>query len=185
MKIKELSQKHLTKVRRFTDAWIGKNYYSLSDLKMALDKSIKHGLNASLIATLNDEIIGVSIRFAPGSWDVNKSFGFSYRDWGCNPKNVAYSKSKFVAEEYRGRGVGSKLWEETAVKLREMGTSAVLAHSWLESPGNSSQRHLKKLGFEEVNRHEKFWHSVDYQCTRCAPERCTCTAVEMIKYLRN
>ena len=67
--------------------------------------------------------------------------------------------------------------------IKLMGGKAVLCHSWLESPGNSSQRYLSSIGFESVKEHEKFWYEIDYECTRCGPEKCVCTAMEMIKYL--
>ena len=67
--------------------------------------------------------------------------------------------------------------------LKDMGAEAVLCHSWMESPENSSQRYLLKMGFQKIKEHPKFWYEIDYFCTRCGPSRCVCTAGEMIKLL--
>ena len=64
-----------------------------------------------------------------------------------------------------------------------MECQAVVAHSWKESPNNSSMKYLEKLGFLPVGEHPLFWSEVDYDCTRCGKPPCQCTATEMILYL--
>ena len=84
-------------------------------------------------------------------------------------------------EKYQGKGIGSKLSKLAIDQMKILETKAILAHAWQESPGNSSRNYLKRMGFEEVAEHKKFWNLVDYECTRCGPnQRCICTASEMI-----
>src|SRR5690606_25552492 len=103
--------------------------------------------------------------------------------WQVKPEQMAYFKSLFVAKKFQAAGMGKRLSLESIELLKKCGAKAVLCHSWLESPNNSSQRYLLKLGFEEIARFPKFWYPIDYVCTRCGPKRCECTAVEMVKYI--
>ena len=54
---------------------------------------------------------------------------------------MGYFKSLFIHEDYQGAGLGKTLSHKASV-LKEMGAHAVLCHSWMESPKNSSQRYL-------------------------------------------
>lgn len=174
-----LKSSDLTDVKTFTDQWIGKGYFSLEELKDILSKSTKSNLTASLIARSGGHVVGVRLSLAPHSW-IEPGLRIATEKWGVPIEKVGYFKSLFVAEEFRGRGVGRRLSQLSKEILVQQGTSAIVTHSWLESPGNSSQEHLLRQGFVEVCRHEKFWEAIDYQCSRCSPRRCSCTAVEMI-----
>ena len=68
------------------------------------------------------------------------------------------------------------------MRLKEIGTQAIVTHAWQESPNNSSIRYLTKFGFQPIATHANYWIDVDYVCTRDG-KPCRCTAVEMIKYL--
>ena len=94
---------------------------------------------------------------------------------------MSYFKSLFVSGDYQQQGLGKTLSTKSIELLKQMGAEAILCHSWLESPGNSSQKYLQRMGFTDVTTHEKFWYPVDYHCTRCGPAKCVCTAIEMIK----
>ncbi len=168
----------------FTDQWIGVNYYSREEIGEILQLSRLGKLNASFGAFDNSgELIGVRLTFAPGLWREKKGRGLSPDLWNIAPDTVAYFKSLFVREDFQQIGVGRQLSEKSIEVLREMGAKAILCHSWLESPGNSSQAYLAKMDFVPVARHPLYWHEIDYLCTRCGPARCVCTAMEMIKYL--
>ncbi|MEY4615346.1 MAG: hypothetical protein RJB66_306 [Pseudomonadota bacterium] len=174
-----LNSSDLTDVKTFTDQWIGKGYFSLEELKDILSKSIKSNLTASLIARIGVQVVGVRLSLAPNSW-IEPGLRIATEKWGVPIEKVGYFKSLFVAEEFRGRGLGRRLSQLSKEILVQQGSSAIVTHSWLESPGNSSQEHLLRQGFVEVARYEKFWETIDYQCSRCSPRRCLCTAVEMI-----
>lgn len=182
MMIRELAPTDIAGVKSFTDRWIGENYYSNEELQESLEFSKKNNLNASLVAVEGDKIVGVRLTYAPGAW-TKKARGITPAGWKVAQNEVAYFKSLFIHEEFQKMGIGRRLSSQSIEILKQMGARAIICHSWLESPGNSSQKYLQKMGFEEVARHEKFWYPIDYQCTRCGPARCVCTAVEMIKYL--
>ena len=170
-------------IKKFTDKWIGENYFIEKDLENILDLSIKDGLNASFLAIEDNELVGIRLTYAPGSW-VNKfPQGISPDLWKVEKNEVAYFKSLFIKEDYQGKGLGKKLSNESIKVLLKMGAKAIVCHSWLESPNDSSRRYLKKMGFEKIKEHPLFWSCLDYECVRCTPKKCACTAVEMIKYL--
>ncbi|MGZ3773359.1 MAG: GNAT family N-acetyltransferase [Bdellovibrio sp.] len=174
--------KHLHSVKVFTDKWIGENYYTVEDLESLLSMSCKGGLNASILAWDDSQLVGVRLTLAPGQW-IRGDLKITPQKWNVDADKVAYFKSLFIDESYRSQGLGAKLSALSKEIILRQGGMAVLTHSWLESPANSSQIYLLKDGFKEIARHEKFWHHIDYLCTRCAPDRCQCTAVEMIKFI--
>ena len=185
--IRPLEESDLKNVQLFTDQWIGKDYYSYSELKDAFGKGKKESLNASFIALSGDEVVGVRLTYAPGTWiepstEIFKK-GLSTREWKVSPLKMGYFKSLFVHGDYQGRGIGKDLSNKALSVLKEMGAEAVLCHSWMESPQNTSQRYLLKMGFQKIKEHPKFWYEIDYFCPRCGPSRCICTAGEMIKFL--
>ena len=183
LEIKKFSLLEVGKTKSFSDEWVGKNYFSEKDLNEIIDLSIKDGFNASFLAIEDNELVGIRLTYAPGSW-VNKiPQGLSPNLWKVEKNEVAYFKSLFIKEEYQGKGLGKKLSYESIKVLLKMGAKAIVCHSWIESPNDSSRRYLKKMGFEKIKEHPLFWSSLDYECVRCTPKKCACTALEMIKYL--
>ncbi|MCR9204729.1 MAG: GNAT family N-acetyltransferase [Halobacteriovoraceae bacterium] len=184
MEFISLTRAELPAVKAFTDQWIGKDYYEISELEGLYDASLIEDSGAtescSYLALCDGELAGVRLSFAPGKWEGLITRGLTPTVWGVDFSQMAYFKSLFVAEKFQGKGIGISLSQKSLETLKKGGAKGVLCHSWLESPGNSSQRYLKKFGFEEVKKHPKFWFPIDYECTRCAPERCVCTASEMI-----
>lgn len=192
--IRALSMLDVPTIKKFTDRWIGQNYFSVPELEQILQLSVARShenssqqLTASLGAFLDGEMIAVRLSFAPGAWIKKVGRGLTPEIWqqrfGLRPEDVAYFKSLFVAEQHQQLGLGKTLSLESIELLKKMGAKAILCHSWLESPGNSSQLYLQKMGFQDVSKHPLFWNHIDYDCTRCAPDRCQCTAMEMIKIL--
>lgn len=173
-----LMESDIEEVVRFFDRWSGKNYYSFKDIELIISKSRE----ASFIARADSEIAGIRLTYAPGDW-VNEYKLISPDEWKVDRSEVAYFKSLFVSEAHQKLGIGKGLSSKSIEVLKELKTKAILCHSWAESPGNSSRIYLDKMGFEPVKEHKNFWYEVPYLCVRCQPERCTCTGVEMIKYL--
>lgn len=184
IEIRPLTENDLENVRLFTDKWIGENYFSLDELQKIFEWSEKDGQTASFLAVDGETIAGARLTYAPGVWINPETRGLSSELWKTTTGQTAYFKSLFVSGDYQQKGIGKKLSETSIQVLRDMGAEAILCHSWLESPGNSSQKYLQKMGFETVKEHKKFWFPIDYECTRCSPDRCVCTAMEMIKYLK-
>jgi GNAT superfamily N-acetyltransferase len=171
-------------VRVFTDLWIGDNYYSTEELETILLYSGWDGLNASFCAwSKTGELAAVRLTYAPGVWIDETTRGLTPELWDVDPQYVSYFKSLFVADQFQQSGLGKTLSWRSIEVLKQMGAKAIVCHSWIQSPGNSSQIYLQRFGFKPVKEHLKFWYPVDYQCPVCAPARCVCTAHEMIYYL--
>ena len=185
--IRPLEESDLKNVQLFTDRWIGQDYYSYSELYDVFKKGNQGSLNASFVALSGGDVVGIRLTYAPGTWiesstEVFKK-GLSTKEWKVPSLKMGYFKSLFIHEDFQGNGLGKVLSNKALSILKDMGAEAVLCHSWMESPENSSQRYLLKMGFHKIKEHPKFWYEIDYFCTRCGPSRCVCTAGEMIKLL--
>lgn len=88
-----------------------------------------------------------------------------------------------MQSDYQKQGLGRELSLRSLEQLHRAGALAVVCHAWVESPENSSVKYLDSLKFEKVKRHRNFWFFKEYDCTRCAPNKCECSADEMIYYL--
>lgn len=182
--ILEITDRDLGEIKIFSDQWIGPNYYNLQDLQKILKFSKIDNLNASfLVRNKLGKIVAIRLTYAPGDW-AQDARGITPKLWSVPQNRTAYFKSLFVHKSYQQLGLGHKLSNASINVLKKMGTEAIVCHSWLESPGNSSQKYLEKMGFSKVFEHQKFWNPIDYDCPRCSPNRCECTAIEMIKYLK-
>ncbi|WP_164848372.1 GNAT family N-acetyltransferase [Halobacteriovorax sp. HLS] len=178
-----ITEEDLDLVLAFTDKWIGKNYYQKEELAQIIQQGHKCNLNASVKACVGGELAGIRLTLAPGSWIKETSEGLSLSKWNIPEGDVAYFKSLFVSEKFQKLGIGKELSKRSIDILKKMNAAGILCHSWLESPGNSSQKYLLSMGFKEVRQHQKFWSQIDYLCTRCSPKKCACTAAEMLKLL--
>ena len=69
---------------------------------------------------------------------------------GCETSPVGYLEGWFVAEEWRGRGVGRALVEAFEAWAREQGCRELASDTWLHNV--VSQRAHESLGFAEVDR---------------------------------
>lgn len=173
-----LGESDIDEVVSFFDRWSGKNFYTSEDIKEVIAKS--HG--ASFVARVGGEVAGIRLTHAPGGW-LKGYTQITPKEWRVSEDKVAYFKSLFVSDSFQKMGIGKTLSSKSIDVLKELGAKAILCHSWAESPGNSSRIYLERMGFEPVNEHKNFWYEVPYQCVRCRPEPCTCTGVEMIKYI--
>ena len=181
MKIRNLLEDDLNAVKVFTDRWIGEGYYTLDQLQDIYQKSQAQKLNCSFVALDGNDIDAVRLTYAPGKWwQGTKSISPAL--WDVRPSAVAYFKSLFVSDQYQGKGLGKILSQQSMDIVKQMGGMAIICHSWLESPNNSSQKYLEKMNFKEVKKWHNFWKEIDYSCTRCG-RPCLCTASEMIHYL--
>lgn len=182
--IEPMTLKDLPQVLVFCDRYMGENYYTLSSLTESFTLSQKDGRTCSFcLWNEQDELIGVRISYAPGIWVEKMGDGVTPNEWKVEAPYVAYFKSLFLSKRYQKRGLGPKLSDKSIEVLKEFGAKAVVCHSALDSPGNSSQKYLRKIGFEPIKIHPNFWSDIDYSCTFCKKKPCVCTAEEMIKYL--
>ena len=178
-----MHHRDLLSVKAFTDQWIGTDYFNEKEIEEILNKSKQEDLNASLLALDGSQLVGVRLTYLPGKWIAPETTGITPELWNVDVEKVGYFKSLFISQIYQNRGIGKSLSAQAIQTLKKADAQAVLCHSWLESPENSSQIYLLRSGFKAIAQHKKFWFNIDYQCTRCTPHRCECTAVEMIKTL--
>lgn len=183
VRFKEINLRDVEEILKFTDQWIGMNYFSIEELEEIIKLGMCKEINTSFKAiSENGELAGIRLTLAPGEWSSTMR-GLSTELWKVAPQDVGYFKSLFVSDLYQKKGVGRTLSTLSIEQLKKAGAKAVICHSWLESPSNSSQRYLKSMGFSAVRTHKEFWSEIDYHCTKCGPSKCLCTAVEMIKYI--
>ncbi|MFT6071055.1 MAG: putative N-acetyltransferase YhbS [Bacteriovoracaceae bacterium] len=173
-----LSEDDIDDVITFFDKWSGKNYYKRPEMKSIVERS----KGASFVARVGETIAGVRLTHAPGDW-LEEYTQVTPEKWKIQRSEMAYFKSLFVSSEFQKMGIGKSLSNKSIEVLKDLGARGILCHSWLESPGNSSQIYLQNMGFEPVAHHERFWYDIPYECIRCKPSRCVCVGVEMIKYL--
>ncbi|PIP91675.1 MAG: GNAT family N-acetyltransferase [Bdellovibrionales bacterium CG12_big_fil_rev_8_21_14_0_65_38_15] len=179
LEVRSLRDNDLEQIKQFTDQWIGNDYYDLNSIRTILLQS----KGCSLGAFRDGHLGAVRLTLAPGTWVEEFDRGLTPSKWKIPANQMAYFKSLFVAKDFQANGLGVHLSLESIELLKMLGAKGIICHSWLESPNNSSQRYLSKLGFEAVAEFPKFWFPIDYDCTRCAPKRCECTAMEMVKYI--
>jgi len=185
-KIREFNSKDIKKVKKFLDKYSGENYLNESQLSNIVQykSQTEHGSASFVVVDSNEEILGIRITYVPKKWIDNKTKGITPQKWNCSIEEVAKFHCLFLSEKIQGQGIGPKLSEKSINVLKKINCKGIICHSWLESPNNSSQKYLKKFGFESVNIHKKFWNTLDYHCTGCNKKTCICSAEEMIYYIK-
>ncbi len=177
--IKKLSINDLKIIKQFSDKWIGINYYGLDDLKLVIDLSD----DTSFCAWDKSKLVGIRLTYSTGKWIQRFPNGLTVSKWKIDQEKVAYFKSLFIHPKYQNQKIGKRLSSKSIQALKKQGAKAIICHSWLESPNNSSLTYLNSFGFNEINQHKNFWSDNHYECIRCGTNTCKCTAVEMIKLL--
>ena len=180
LKIRSFTLKDASAVKEFTDRTIGLNYFTPPELVNFYHQSFKDGLDCTLV--LEDEagqIRGIRLTFPHGNWHYGKGPRLSPDLWTVPQEKVAYFQSLFIEPSLTGKGWGKKLSLQSLELLKKVGAQAVVAHSWVESPHDSSGKYLRGLDFKFVKTYPLYWNKVDYTCPRCG-KPCVCTAEEMI-----
>ncbi len=183
MRIRELRLNDIQKVKEFTDIGIGKNYFSLIELKDSFEKSASQGVMCSFVLVdENEQIMGLRLAYPPGAWSKGKGTKLRPDLWKVPIDKVAYFQSLFLSDEAQGKGYGPQLSESAIEAFKKLGAKAVVTHAWKESPNYSSIKYLSRFGFEPIATHLHYWIDVDYECSLDG-KPCKCTAEEMIKYI--
>lgn len=104
-------------------------------------------------ASLDDDVTGLEVWV----WedDDGAIAGFvsaSRRDWaeGCESRPVPYLEGWFVADDRRGRGIGTALVAHVESWARSLGHTELGSDTWLAN--DLGRRAHQALGFEEVER---------------------------------
>lgn len=183
MHIRDLREADTEKIKAFTDTTIGKNYFSVDELRENYRKSFRDGVMCSFVLVDDsDNIMGLRLAYPPGMWTHGKGNKLRSDLWKVAIEKVGYFQSLFLSVEAQGLGFGPKLSDAAVSAFEKLGTLAIVTHAWKESPNNSSIRYLSRFGFESVATHAEYWIEVDYECSLDG-NPCRCTAEEMIKYL--
>lgn len=185
MMIREFLSHDVARVKAFADTAVGEGYYTEAELTEIQKRSIaKTGEICSflLVDEKTDQVVGFRLAYPPGNWDHGKGQKLRPDLWPTSLSETAYFQSLFIASELQGHGWGPRLAEKSLAVFKALGAKGVVAHSWKESPNNSSFRYLKDLGFNEVIEHPLYWFDVQYKCTRDGFP-CRCTAIEMHRIL--
>lgn len=180
MEIKALDSIYFPQVLEFTDKYIGKNYFNTQDLEKVLKKSLYKNQNSSLLAFIDNTLVGVRLTYMPQIWINSPDLKIHPNLWPVDKNAVGYFKSLFVDPNHQSQGIGVTLSAQSLNILKSVGAKAVVTHCWVESPNNSSFNYLSKMGFKEVFEIKKAWSHIDYDCVVCTPKKCFCTAKEMI-----
>jgi aminoglycoside 6'-N-acetyltransferase I len=78
---------------------------------------------------------------------------------GCDTSPVGFMEGWFVAEDWRGRGVGGALVRELEQGARERGCRELGSDTWLDNI--ASQNAHEHLGFSEVDRVVNYRKALD------------------------
>jgi len=158
----------------------GNDYYTDEILLSYLRHSTRDGVCCALAAWDSQAtMLGFRLTLPPGNWSRGRGRGHTPSAWPADVSRLGYFQSCFIEAQHTGQGIGRALSEEAIRRLRSLGARGVVAHSWKESPHNSSQRALTRLGFTVITEHEDYWSEIPYHCHRCGTP-CRCTALEMV-----
>lgn len=182
IEIRPLSPKYFQDIIKFTDKEIGLNYFDESSLWELYNQSQTHFGSTSFVAYDEEKIVAIRLTRMHGCGWINTK-KTNKEKWNANSDKVAYFQSLFVDPAYQNHGLGSQLSLKSIEVLKLAGAEAIVSHSHVESPNNSSFKYLSKLGFKEVKFFKHYWKHIDYFCSACHKNPCECSAIEMILYL--
>jgi len=159
----------------------GDNYLTEESLAEYAAKAERDGVNLNWLAYMGDQLAGIRLTFAPGTWPIDAQC--TPDDWPVAASKMCYFKCAAVSESARGAGIGRGLLERSIDAAKQLGCEAGLAHIWLQSPNNSAFSYFSKCGGQLIREHKKRWYQLSvedgYHCPVCDGV-CFCTAAEMI-----
>ena len=167
-------------VSALADRLVGLDYYPVALVEDYLLRATTPAATTAYVAWAGDRLVGFRFAFPPGRWSAGRGRGLTPSRWPHPLADAAYFQSCFVDRACMGQGIGQRLARQAIADLRRIGARAIVAHSWKESPHDSSRRYLSRLGFVEVDEHPGYWAEVDYLCSGCSQRPCVCTALEMV-----
>lgn len=102
-------------------------------------------------------------------------------------EKIGYIDSLAVNNDYAGKGIGSLLFQNTILKLKENNIKFVIMAGWKNGTEVNIKGLALKEGFKEEFEIENFWKedSLEYNfhCTACGKPPCLCSAVIYTKVL--
>ncbi len=178
--VRDLRERDLVQALPIANRVGGDDYYTEELLATYRRRCARDGISCALAAWSDDRrLLGFRLTLPPGNWERGRGHGHSSAAWPADISRLGYFQSCFVDADHTGRGIGRALSTEAIRRLRQLGALGAVAHSWKESPHDSSRRALTGLGFTVVAEHENYWSQIPYRCHRCGVP-CRCTALEMV-----
>ncbi|MEY3012718.1 MAG: hypothetical protein RIT45_1453 [Pseudomonadota bacterium] len=178
--VRPMTESDVADVVALADRVVGPGYWTAAEVRETLERSRKGKRVCShVVRDADGSLLGFRFALPPGRWEHGRGRGLCPERWPFARETAGYFQSAWVAPEARGRGVGPAMAARALHDLRAAGAAGVVTHSWKESPNDSSQRYLRRLGFEAVAEHVDYWAEVDYVCSRDG-NPCRCTAIEMV-----
>jgi L-amino acid N-acyltransferase YncA len=179
VEIRVMTLEDVERVSALADRLVGHAYYTHEIVTETMEKSTLDGRVFSYVATQEDDLVAFRFVLPPGRWEHGRGEGLAPSRWKAPMEKTAYFQSCFVDHSVMGQGIGRELAHRALHDLKNQGALAVVAHSWKESPHQSSLRYLTRLGFEPVAEHPEYWVDVDYTCSLDG-KPCHCTAIEVV-----
>jgi len=176
----ELTAKYFTQVITLANKVHGVGYLDATSLTEWVSRGIDQNINTSVVALLNEQVIGFRITYAAKQWDIDK--WCTPKKWQVAEHQCCYFKCNTVDENYRGFGVGKKLLQLAITAAKKQGAQAGIAHLWKQSPNNSAVAYFTRCGGQLVKSHPDKWNEFSksgYHCIICGDD-CHCEAAEMI-----
>lgn len=102
-------------------------------------------------------------------------------------KSIAYIDSIAIHDEYSNKGIGTKLFKSTILKLIENNIEFAIMAGWKNGTEINIKALALKEGFKEEFEIKEFWKedslAQNFDCTACGKPPCLCTAVIYTKKL--
>jgi len=121
------------------------NEMSMVEMVSLIDRS-----SVARIARVEGDSVGALIAFLP-----NKNYDSSNYQWfNQNYSDFLYIDRAMVEEDYRGAGIGKKLYSDTIRVAKELGVSSITCEVNTKPPNLRSMEFHKRQGFVLLeNRH--------------------------------
>ena len=181
MLIKTFTEKDINQVKKFTDSEIGLGYYTAEELLENCLKSVGDDGSSSsfiLLDEITNQVKGLRLAYPPLKWTHGKGNLLRPDLWPHPLEKSGYFQSLFISKELQGHGYGPAMSEKSIQVLKNQSALGIATHCWKESPHNSSERYLEKMGFIKIIEHPLYWEKVNYVCPLDGIP-CQCTAIEM------
>lgn len=172
-----MQSSHLNDVVLLANLVHGDNYLSDIQAEQFLSMGNKNELNCCFVAYIENILVGFRIAFAPRNWKPDR--WCSPHLWPASADKIGYFKCNTVHEAHRAKSIGSHLMQLSKDTLKAQGAVAGICHTWMQSPGNSAYRYIKKAGGQQLKLHHGKWDLPDYECPVC-DKGCSCEAAEML-----
>lgn len=166
------------------DQSLGQDYIAPDDFIKYIKNKEKYIV---IGATLQNNLVGVMVAYT-----MNPEETQEYTDvlrkhkvpFTLESYKVGLIKSVAVEKQYRHRGIGTQLTQESIRSLQMKGCDALFAISWVSNKPDSSQPMFESLGFRNILMVPNYWTEDSikegYLCPNCG-NPCRCTAIFYFK----